>query len=79
MAMCQTRLRQNGGEAKLANPNQRNLRLLLLTGIDRIFEIFNDETDAVNSFFPDREIFRFDILEFIRQTQRGSGPTNGKL
>jgi anti-sigma B factor antagonist len=40
---------------------------LLLTKIDTIFEVFDDETEAINSFFPEREIRRFDILEFVQQ------------
>ena len=58
-----------GGVAKLVHLNRRNLELLLLTKIDTIFEVFDDETDAVNSFFPEREIRRFDILSFVRQLQ----------
>ena len=67
MAFCQTRLQKISGVAKLAHLNRRNLELLLLTKIDTIFEVFDDETEAVNSFFPEREIRRFDILEFVQQ------------
>jgi anti-sigma B factor antagonist len=67
MVMCYTRLQKIGGVAKLAHLNRRNLELLLLTKIDTIFEVFDDETEAVNSFFPEREIRRFDILAFVQQ------------
>jgi anti-sigma B factor antagonist len=67
MVMCYTRLRKIGGIAKLSQLNRRNLELLLLTKIDTIFEVFDDETEAVNSFFPEREIRRFDILAFVKQ------------
>jgi anti-sigma B factor antagonist len=67
MVMCHTRLRKIGGIAKLSQLNRRNLELLLLTKIDTIFEVFDDETEAVNSFFPEREIRRFDILAFVQQ------------
>jgi anti-sigma B factor antagonist len=67
MVMCYTRLQKIGGIAKLAHLNRRNLELLLLTKIDTIFEVFDDETEAVNSFFPEREIRRFDILAFVQQ------------
>lgn len=67
MVMCQTRLRKASGVAKLSQLNRRNLELLLLTKIDTIFEVFDDETEAVNSFFPEREIRRFDILAFVQQ------------
>ena len=55
-----------GGIAKLLNLNRRNVELLVLTKLDTIFEVFDDEMSAVNSFFPGREIKRFDILSFVR-------------
>jgi len=67
MVMCQMRLQKIKGMAKLAHLNRRSLELLLLTKIDTIFEVFDDETEAVNSFFPEREIRRFDILSFVQQ------------
>lgn len=67
MVMCYTRLQRIGGVTKLSQLNRRNLELLLLTKIDTIFEVFDDETEAVNSFFPEREIRRFDILAFVQQ------------
>jgi anti-sigma B factor antagonist len=39
---------------------------MVMTKIDTIFEVFDDETDAINSFFPGREIKRFDILSFVQ-------------
>ncbi|HKD06372.1 MAG TPA: STAS domain-containing protein [Bryobacteraceae bacterium] len=69
MVMCSTSARRKNGVAKLLNLNRRNMELLVLTKIDTIFEVFDDETDAVNSFFPDREIKRFDVLSFVRQIQ----------
>ncbi len=67
MVMCYTRLQKVGGITKLSQLNRRNLELLLLTKIDTIFEVFDDETEAINSFFPEREIRRFDILAFVKQ------------
>jgi anti-sigma B factor antagonist len=70
MVMCYTRLRKVGGVAKLSQLNRRNLELLLLTKIDTIFEVFDDETEAVNSFFPERAIRRFDILAFVQELDK---------
>jgi anti-sigma B factor antagonist len=67
MVICFTSLKRAGGALKLVNPNKRNVELLLLTKLHTIFEVFSDEQDAVNSFFPDREIRRFDILSFVQQ------------
>src|SRR5271163_216077 len=67
MVICFTSLKKAGGALKLVNPNKRNVELLLLTKLHTIFEVFSDEQDAVNSFFPDREIRHFDILSFVQQ------------
>jgi anti-sigma B factor antagonist len=69
MVICYTTIKKAGGQLKLVNLNKRNIELLLLTKLHTIFEVFSDERDAVNSFFPDREIKRFDILTFVQQHQ----------
>jgi anti-sigma B factor antagonist len=65
VVMGSSAVQKQGGTIKLLNLNRRNLELMVATKLAVIFEIFSDEQDAVNSFFPDREIKRFDILEFI--------------
>jgi anti-sigma B factor antagonist len=67
MVICFTTLQKAGGSLKLLKLNRRNIELLLLTKLSTVFEIFGDEQDAVNSFFPEREIKRFDILSFVQQ------------
>lgn len=67
LVMCSTHLKNSNGIAKLVNVNRRNIELLVMTKIDAIFEVFDDETDAINSFFPGRTVKRFDILSFVRQ------------
>jgi len=46
--------------------------LLVLTKLETVFEVFDDEQSAVNSFFPNREIKRFDILSFLQQRNKGA-------
>jgi anti-sigma B factor antagonist len=41
-----------------------------MTKLATIFEIFDDEQEAVNSFFPDRKIRTFDILNFVQEMQK---------
>ena len=67
LVICYTSLQKLKGNLKLANLNKRNLELLLLSKLSTVFELFNDEQDAINSFFPNREIKHFDILSFIQQ------------
>jgi len=70
LTMCATSLRKNGGDVKLLNLNRRNIELLVMTKLATVFEIFADEQDAINSYFPDRKIQRFDILSFVEQMRR---------
>ena len=67
LVMCSTTMRKNGGTVKLVNLTRRSIELLVMTRLATAFEIFTDEQDAVNSFFPDRKIKTFDILDFVQQ------------
>ncbi len=69
LVICFTTLRRAGGALKLIGLNRRNIELLVLTKLSTVFEVFQDEQDAVNSFYPDREIQRFDILEFVQENK----------
>lgn len=58
--------RKQGGALKLTNLSRRNIELMLLTKLETVFEVFDNEQSAVDSFFPGREVRKFDILEFLR-------------
>ena len=70
MVICYTQVARAGGALKLTKLNRRNVELLALTRLHTVFEVFAEELDAINSYFPDREIKRFDILNFIQQTEQ---------
>jgi len=70
LVMCSTTQRKAGGQLKLVNLNRRNIELLVMTKLATVFDLFTDEQDAVNSFFPDREIKTFDILNFVEQMKK---------
>ena len=72
LVICFTTFKKAGGALKLLNLTRRNIELIVLTKLETVFEIFNDEQDAVNSFFPDRKVTKFDILAFVQQTQHDS-------
>lgn len=66
LVIIATSLRKKQGNVKLVNLSKRNIELLIMTKLATVFEIFNDEQDAVNSFYPDRKIKTFDILSFVQ-------------
>ena len=67
LVISYTQVKKAGGALKLLHLNKRNVELLALTRLHTIFEVFAEETDAVNSFFPGREVKHFDILSFVQQ------------
>jgi anti-sigma B factor antagonist len=70
LVICATTLRKNGGNVKLVALNRRNIELLVMTKLATVFEIFSDEQDAVNSYYPDRKIKAFDILDFVQRMHK---------
>jgi anti-sigma B factor antagonist len=60
------RLRKADGKLALVNLNRSHLELFSLTKLAIAFEFFDNEQEAVNSFFPDRAVKPFDILNFIQ-------------
>jgi anti-sigma B factor antagonist len=66
---CFSTLERNGGGMRILSPSERDMELMVLTKLATVFQVFNDEQEAVNSFFPGREIKKFDILSFV-QAQR---------
>ncbi len=67
LVMVATSLRKNQGNVKLVNLSRRTIELLIMTKLATVFEIFSDEQDAINSFYPDRKIKTFDILSFVQE------------
>jgi anti-sigma B factor antagonist len=66
LVYCFSTFRKQGGTLKLMNLSRRNIELMLLTKLETVFEVFDNEQAAVDSFFPGREVRKFDILEFLR-------------
>jgi anti-sigma B factor antagonist len=67
LVISYTTLKKAGGALKVLNLSKRTVELLILTKLSTVFEMFDDEQEAVNSFFPNREIRKFDILAFVQQ------------
>lgn len=70
LVLCNAQIRNCGGALKLAGPRIEHLNLNVLTKLNTVFEVFADEQDAVNSFFPRRAIRHYDVLEWIREQEK---------
>jgi anti-anti-sigma factor len=69
-----TALHRAGGTLKLLNVPSRIMELLVLTRLAVVFDIFTDEEDAVNSFFPSRPLrYPRALREESADTQPGHG------
>ena len=59
------KLRKAGGNLAIFNVKPAHIELVTEVRLETVFEAFEDEQDAIDSFFPDREVKRYDTLEFV--------------
>jgi anti-sigma B factor antagonist len=64
-----SQMEKAGGTVRLLRLSKRGAELMVLTKLSTVFQIFDEEQAAINSFFPDREVKRFDILEFVQSQE----------
>ena len=62
-------MKEVGGAMRLLHLSERHMELMVIAKLTTVFEIFNDEQAAINSFYPDREVKHFDILEFVKSQE----------
>jgi anti-sigma B factor antagonist len=58
-----------GGKLVLFNIAHSHGKVYELARLETLIEIYRDELDAVNSFFPDRKPPRYDILQYVESQQ----------
>jgi anti-sigma B factor antagonist len=68
------KLRKAGGSLAVFNIKPAHLELLTATKLESVFEVFHDEQDAIDSFFPDRQTKRYDILQFVESIKPDMKP-----
>jgi anti-sigma B factor antagonist len=61
-----SRFRAAGGNVVLLNLDRSRIEFSGEFTLDE-FEAYDSETDAINSFFPDRAVNHYDILEFLQE------------
>ena len=64
------KLRKAGGNLAIFNVKPSHIELLTETKLETVLDLFKEEQDAINSFFPNREVKRYDILEFVESQER---------
>ena len=74
LVSCYARIARSGGALKLLNLNPHHSSLMVLTKLDAVFEVFTDEQAAMDSFFPDRAVRHYDVLEFVQEQEKGPAP-----
>ena len=74
LIVCNARLQKAGGALKLVNVSPNQMDPALLMKQDTVLEVFKDEQDAVNSFFPDRAVRHYDILELVEELEKHPPP-----
>ena len=69
------KLRKAGGNLALFNLKPSHIGLLTEARLETVLEVFHDEQDAIDSFFPDRKLKRYDILRFV-ESKNLNGPAS---
>ena len=70
VAFCATRFHDIGGRLVLLNLGQSHAQVADISILNTVSETYREESDAVNSFFPDRVFPRYDILEFVNEQRQ---------
>jgi anti-sigma B factor antagonist len=68
------KLRKAGGDLALVNLQPSHIAVLMAARLSTVFEVFKEDQDAINSFFPGREVQRYDLLEYVRTQQEPVKP-----
>ena len=58
-------LRRAGGGLALAKLRPAHLKTLRVAKLETVFGVFGVQQDAINSFFPERKMPHYDLLELV--------------
>ena len=70
-------LKAAGGRLVLLNLRPSHMELFVLFKLEVDFDVFDNELDAVNSFFPDRKATRVDLFQLISTFKKESRAEKG--
>jgi anti-sigma B factor antagonist len=67
--------RQDGGKMVLFHVDRVHAKIYEMTRLEAVMEIYPDEIDAVNSFFPGRTPPHYDILDYVESQKDPNAQT----
>ena len=67
LVLCTERFRAAGGRIVLVNLSPAQVSIANILKLDSELDIYPDELDAVNSFFPERVVPHYDILQLVEE------------
>ena len=70
LVFCSMKFRDAGGRLVLFNLSPSHSQLSNLVKLNTAFEMYPSEVDALNSFFPERVVPHYDILEFVEELEQ---------
>ena len=73
LLFAQETLVEAGGNLAIFDVQPSHIEFLVEAELKTVVEIFQTAQDAINSFFPDRESKRYDILAFV-ESRKPSNP-----
>jgi anti-sigma B factor antagonist len=74
LTFCARLFHDIGGRVVFLNPRRLDHPIADISQPDAVLETYQEEIDAVNSFFPDRVVPRYDILEFVQKRKERACP-----
>ncbi len=64
-------LRRAGGRLALASLQPAHMKVLLVARLETVFDVFATQQDAINSFFPERKVPHYDLLDLVTSIREG--------
>jgi len=69
LLFCSEKFHASGGKLVVVSLGPNQVSVTNLLHLDTALEIYPVELDAVNSFFPDRAVQHYDILEVVEELE----------
>jgi anti-sigma B factor antagonist len=73
LVYAHTLIERAGGAMSIFGLDSRQMELMVITKLYTVFRIADNESDAINYCYPERETHGFDILSFVQQQREAGG------